>query len=109
MHPRFSLPVTVLALSLATVIGTAVIGFLGAAVQNTQTQLLAPTRAMAVGAVLEPVFFIVLLGAVAGVLGWAALFSCRRDGFHRIEYTAMMPFNYGGKSPFDTSDWRGGQ
>ena len=94
-----------LALVLAVVVGTAMLGFLGAAVSDTQGQLLTPTPASALGRFLAPVLMVVLLGALAGALGWLGLFLSGRDGFHRMEWVALLPFNYGGRSPFDTSDW----
>lgn len=101
--PRFSIPVVVLALALAVVVCTAVMGLIGASVLETQRQWLHMTPTTALGTFLNPIVSILALSAVAGAMGWTVLFALRRDGFHRMEWVALLPFNYGGRSPFDTS------
>ena len=105
MRERFSLPVVVLALTVAIVAGVAVMGFLGSAVRDHQPDLLAPATANALSQLGKLVFAVLAAGAVAGALGWCALFCLGRDGSHRMEWVAFLPYNYGGRSPFDTSDW----
>jgi hypothetical protein len=31
------------------------------------------------------------------------MFLAKSDGWHRMEWIAFLPKNYGGRSPFDTS------
>ena len=102
MRPRFSLPVVALALTLATVVGTAVFGFLAASVTSSAAWS-NPERAIA--AMIGQVLTVVAFGSLAGALGWASMFALRLDGWHRLEKTAFSFHNYGGRSPFDTSDW----
>jgi hypothetical protein len=52
------------------------------------------------------VLAVVALGSLAGIAGWLGLFLTKRDGWHRMESLAFLPFNYGGRSPFDPSDWK---
>jgi uncharacterized membrane protein YwaF len=105
MRTRFSLPVVSLALTLAVVLGTALMGLIGAAVLDTDRQWLHTSPVTALGTFLSPVFSILVLSAAVGALGWTVLFLLHRDGFHRLEWTAFRPFNYGGRSPFDISWW----
>ena len=102
MRPRFSLQVVVLAMTLAIVVGTAVFGFLAQSVVPYSTWA-NPERAIA--AMIGQVLAIVALGSLAGTLGWAAMFVLKLDGWHRLEKTAFLPYHYGGRSPWDTSDW----
>ncbi len=106
MAPRFSVSVIALAVVLAVVMLVAVIGFFGAVAHDDNPDLLAPVTASALGELGKLVFAVLLASAVAGVLGWLALFGLRRDGSHRLEWVAFLPANYGGRSPFDTSDRR---
>jgi ABC-type transport system involved in cytochrome c biogenesis permease subunit len=100
MRPRFSFSVTVLALTAAIVVGTAVFGFLAPAVP---AQRLAASHALASVIFQLLAFFVVSAGA--GILGWVAVYCLKRDGWHRLEWVAFLPLNYGGTSPFDTSGW----
>ena len=103
MRPRFSFSVVVLALTLAIVVGTAVFGFLPESVVPSAAWA-NPERAIA--AMIGQVLAIVAIGSLAGALGWAALFLFKLDGWHRMERAAFLPYHYGGRNPFDTSDWR---
>jgi hypothetical protein len=40
-----------------------------------------------------------------GAFGWAVVYCLKRDGWHRLEWVAFLPLNYGGRSLFDTSSW----
>ncbi len=103
MRSRFSLPVVSLAMAVAVVVGTGVLGLLGAAVGEGSPL----TSAVALTSFMKPVLSVLVLGAVAGALGWGALVLIRRDGFHRMEWVALLPFHYGGHDPFDTSSkWK---
>lgn len=104
MRPRFSFGITVLALAIAVVVGTAVFGSLAPAIS---AQRLAAPHALAWIASQLLAFFAVSMGI--GVLGWAAAYWLRRDGWHRMEWVAFLPCNYGGRSPFDTSGWKRSQ
>lgn len=99
MHPRFSSPVVVLALALAVVVGTVVLGTLGSAVSNSPST----STTLLTSIIMRQMLTILGLSAIAGVLGWFLLFWLRRDGFHRMEWVALLPFNYGGRNPFDIS------
>lgn len=102
MRPRFTLGL-VLTLAVAVVVGGAVFGFFGVSFYQTTSTRLIGLLAGGMGMALAAAANIVLFGAVAGVLGWLALFGLRRDGLHRLEWVALTPKNYGGRSPFDLS------
>ena len=102
MRPRFSLSVIALAMSLAIAVGTAVFGCLAASVAPSVAWT-NPERAIA--SMLGQVLSVVALGSAAGAVGWLLFFLSRRDGWHRMEWIAFLPFNYGGRNPFDTGDW----
>lgn len=96
MNSRFSLPTTVLALSLAVVIGAGLLALLAAG--GGASISTAP-----IAEYIRPIVAILAAGALAGAAAWTVLFVLKRDGYHRMEWIAFQPFNYGGRSPFDTS------
>lgn len=97
MNSRFNVPVTALALSLAVVLGAALVGLLGSAA-GTTGGMAAP-----ISVYIRPILDVLAAGAVTGIAAWMLLFAMKRDGYHRMEWVAFLPFNYGGRSPFDTS------
>lgn len=101
MRPRFSLLTLCLTLAVGLVVGGAVFGFFASSFYDAQASAMIGTFAAAMGRVLGPVFGVLLLSAAAGALTWGALFYLRLDGVHRLEWVALLPRNYGGKSPFD--------
>ena len=95
MHSRFNLPVVSLAVCVAVIAAVAVLG--------SSASGLAGGHVMSVTVLAKQVFAILVLSWIAGAIGWATVFMFRRDGWHRMEWTAFLPFNYGGRSPFSTS------
>ena len=102
MRPRFTLGL-VLTLAVALVVGGAIFGFLSISFYQTTSTRLISLLAGGMGMALAAAVNILFFGAVAGALGWLALFGLRRDGLHRLEWVALTPRNYGGRSPFDLS------
>ena len=98
MSAPFKLPTVSLALALATVIGATIFGVLASA---SPAQTVPPLQISP--AVAKQLLVLVGLGYFAGALGWLAIFCMRRDGWHRLEWVALLPFNYGGRNPFDLS------
>jgi len=96
---RFNLPVVTLVMTLAVVTGIAVAGMLASAVPSQAFSVAGALSRFTTQAVL-----IVALGAAAGLLAWIVVFVAKRDGWHRMEWLAFLPSNYGGKSPFDISE-----
>ena len=96
MNSRFHLPTTALALSLATVLGAAFLGVLAGTAGTSGA-------AAPVSHYLRPILGVLCAGAITGAAAWTVLFALKRDGYHRMEWVAFLPFNYGGRSPFDTS------
>ena len=94
MNPRFSLPTTVLALSLAVVLGAGLLALLAAG--GGASVAMVPTAEY-----IRRIFVIPIAGAIVGAAAWMVLFALQRDGYHRMDWTAFR--NYTGRNPFDTS------
>jgi hypothetical protein len=99
MRSRFSLPVVCLAITVAIIGGLVIFAPLAAASPASPAWI--PVTALA-----KQVFAILALSWIAGILGWVATFSMHKDGWHRMEWTAFLPFNYGGHNPFDPEAFR---
>lgn len=100
MRPRFCLLALLLTLAVAVVVGGALVGFFLSTIYDVPSSRLVPQVAGALRILWVPVFEVLLLSAIAGALGWVTLFCLGRDGVHRLEWVALLPRNYGGKSPF---------
>jgi hypothetical protein len=100
MRSPFSLPVVCLALTVAVMVGLVALASFAAAAP-AGSPVLVPVTAMA-----KQVFAILALSWIAGTLGWIAAFGLHKDGWHRMEWTAFLPFNYGGRNPFDPEAFR---
>ncbi len=97
MNSRFSLPTTVLALSLAVVLGAGLLALLAAG--GGGSVAMAP-----ISEYIRRIFGVPIAGAIVGAAAWMVLFVLQRDGYHRMDWTAFR--NYTGRSPFDTSAFR---
>lgn len=103
MRQRFHAEVLAVILATGTVVGLALFGYCVAWSEEATADMVGTAAYSASQQFLAPVFTVLVLGAAAGALGWITLFLLRRDGSHRLEWVALLPKNYGGRSPFDVS------
>ena len=96
MNSRFSLPTTILALSLAVVLGAGLLALIAGGGG-------APVAMVPTAEYIRRIFAIPIAGAIVGAAAWMVLFALQRDGYHRMDWTAFR--NYTGRSPFDTSPY----
>ena len=94
MNSRISLPTTVLALSLAVVLGVGLLALIAAGGG-------APVAMVPTGEYIRRIFVIPIAGAIVGAAAWMVLFALHRDSYHRMDWTTFR--NCAGWSLFVTS------
>ena len=102
MRPRLTAPVTLLTFATLALLAAVVFGFLAVAFYPMSGAQLIATVAAVIGGPFRTSVTVLVLGSLCGALTWTLLFVLQRDGFHRLEWVAMQPRNYGGRSPFET-------
>ena len=80
---RYKFPTAAVVLQAIIVVIVSLIGLTG--VEGARHGSLAWQSFNAMRTFLTPIMIVILCGALAGVLGWAALYWLRRDGLHRWE------------------------
>jgi len=91
-----------LTFAILALLAAAVFGFFAVAFYPMSSAQLIATTAFVLGGPFRVGVTVPVLGSLSGALAWALMFALRRDGVHRLEWVALLPANYGGRSPFET-------
>jgi hypothetical protein len=101
MRPRLAAPIIFLTFAVLALLGAVLAGFFVLAFYPISGAQLVRLTAGVIRGPFQAGLTVLVLGGLSGTLAWLLLFALRRDGLHRMETAALLPRNYGGRSPFD--------